>query len=213
MSGEDGLVLGELLCARLCHDLAGALGAIGTGVELLVDAEDAAQPSSEALDLLAGSAEVALNRFKFLRLALGGGGGAVAGTELHDLVGNFLKSSAGGSGGLDLGWTDADPATRWEVGPAKLVLNLVMLARDCLPRGGLVSVGLSRPSGHAFQVAASGRSMTLSEAVKALDAPGLHGMGPKGAQGYYTGKLAKRIGWSISYENSNDNLIFVATKS
>ena len=32
----DELKLAELLCARLCHDLAGPVGAVATGAELLL---------------------------------------------------------------------------------------------------------------------------------------------------------------------------------
>lgn len=77
--GESGadLVLVAQLCSKLCHDLAGTIGAIANGAELLAD-EDDADIREQALGLLAQSAEQAARRLKFYRIAFGAG--AASGT-------------------------------------------------------------------------------------------------------------------------------------
>ncbi len=213
MSEDDGLILGELLCARLCHDLAGAIGAVGTGVELLGDEGDGSGDGSEAFALLAGSAQAAIHRFKFLRLALGGGGGALPMAQLRDVAGNFLAASGTGGSAIALEWGEGDPAAKWDAEAAKLLLNLILLARDSLPRGGVVRVEVAAGEKVFARVEARGRGAQPTGAATALKATDLSGLGPRGAQGYYAAKLAKRLGWAINYEDSHDSMIFVATKS
>lgn len=60
--------LSEILVARLCHDLASPLGAIGNGVELLEMMQD--QRSAE-LQLVSASVQQATARLRLYRLAFG----------------------------------------------------------------------------------------------------------------------------------------------
>lgn len=213
MADDDAGTLGELLCARLCHDLAGAVGAVGTGVELLADEADAQGLAADALALLAGSASAAVRRLKFLRLALGGGGPAMSSDQLRGLIDDFLGAQMGDAQALRLDWGDAGQRV-WGGDDVKLLLNLVLLARDCLPRGGVVSVAMpasGAPSG--LSVAAQGVRAVAGEAAKALRATDVAGLKPRSAQGYYTTLLARRLGLSINYEDSHDRVVFVTIKN
>ncbi|MGB1876763.1 MAG: hypothetical protein ACPHGY_07545, partial [Rhodospirillaceae bacterium] len=67
------LQLAQLLCTRLCHDLAGPVGAISAGVELM--GTDPELIDDETMSLLSGSAEAAGRKLKFLRVAFGWSGG------------------------------------------------------------------------------------------------------------------------------------------
>ncbi|GEO80220.1 histidine phosphotransferase family protein [Pararhodospirillum oryzae] len=60
-----------LLCTRLCHDLAGPIGALGTGAELLQEDGPGAPLDGETLTLLADSAHAASARLQILRMAAG----------------------------------------------------------------------------------------------------------------------------------------------
>jgi len=132
MSDED-LKLAEALCSRLCHDLAGAVGAVATGAELLADEGLGGGMAAEALDLLGSSAACASHRLRFLRLALGAGGAAVASVQLRDVIAGFLVApTSSGSEGVRLDWRD-DGTGPWDSAQAKLLLNLGLLARDSLP--------------------------------------------------------------------------------
>ena len=199
------LDLAELLCARLCHDLAGPVGAVATGAELL--AEEGGD-SGEALDLLASSAAAASQRLRFFRLAFGPAAKPVAAGELRELASNFLAGSATSGGTLAVEWRD-NANGPWDGGAAKLLLNLLLVARDCLPRGGTLRVTLRPGPDLLADLVAEGQAVATAEAVAGLAGaiPGSpasspvtspFGIGPRGAQGFYTGHLANGLGIAVS---------------
>ncbi|MDR3440762.1 histidine phosphotransferase family protein [Telmatospirillum sp.] len=213
MSDDDDVAtLGELLCARLCHDLAGAVGAVGTGVELLTDELGSREFADDAVALLATSAEAAVHRLKFLRIALGHGGQSLSCDQLKGLVADFLGPSGDAHDGVRLIWNDAEPAI-WDGGAVKLLLNLILLARDCLSRGGDLIVESAGSGAEIARVTAKGPKAGPAESALALTAHGAGSLGPRGAQGYYTALLAQRIGASVSCEDSHECVVFVAVKN
>ena len=74
MATTETLDLVALICSRLCHDLAGSIGAVNNGVELLAEETDPGM-REEAIGLIAQSANDAARRLAFFRLALGASGG------------------------------------------------------------------------------------------------------------------------------------------
>lgn len=202
----DELKLAELLCARLCHDLAGPVGAVATGAELLgEEGEMAGGMAAEALALLESSAFAASARLRFLRLALGSAGGRMASSALKDLVVNFLAAQGTGAEALALDWQDGGQGP-WEAEPVKLLLNLVLLAKDCLPRGGRLDI-MARQDG-GTTVTALGPGAAPAESAMALDAGAAGELGPRGAQGAYAAQVAARGGWSITVRSVADSVAF-----
>lgn len=204
----DQVKLAELLCSRLCHDLAGPIGAVATGAELLADEDgmtgDDQEMAAEALALLAGSAAAASARLRFLRLALGGAGGATAAETLKDVAVNFLAPGSGADN-LALDWSDG-AAAPWEAEEAKILANLILLARDCLPRGGVIRV--KARDGGASEVVAEGKGAVPGESAAALQAPHVEGLTPRGAQGFYAALAASRRGWEVSVRSVADSVTF-----
>ena len=100
---SNTLQLAQLLCTRLCHDLAGPIGAVSAGVELM--GTDPSLIDDETLALLSGSAEAASRKLKFLRIAFGWTG---SGSAPLDQVGgafeDYLIAMSGPSGGPTLTW-------------------------------------------------------------------------------------------------------------
>jgi len=207
---QDGVLLAELLCARLCHDLAGPVAAVGTGAELLADEDGGgAGLEAEALALLATSAAVAGHRLRFLRLVLGSSNAAVAAPALRELAANFLAGAAPAGQSLTLSWRDGGTAA-WAAGAAKMLLNLVLLARDCLPRGGVVRVEARSGEGPLARVSAEGPGAQPGEAAAewAAAASPLASLGPRGAQGRYARLLAERLGLAPTLESAADRVVF-----
>ena len=86
----------------------------------------------------------------------------------------------------------------------KLLLNLVCLAQDCLPRGGVIAV---RPEEEVL-VAARGETVAVGESVQGLTATDLAGLGPRTGQGAYAGFLAARLGGAIAYKQGPGEIGF-----
>src|SRR5882672_2499112 len=126
---NEALALTQLLCTRLCHDLAGPVGAVAAGVELA--GGDPAQVDEETLSLIGSSSGAASRKLKFLRAALGipaAGPAAVAG--LQTLVEGYLEATAGRGGAPALRWPSAEDisklADRLGAATAPLLLNLCL---------------------------------------------------------------------------------------
>lgn len=97
------LELAQLLCTRLCHDLAGPVGAVAAGVELI--GGDPAQADAETLELVGNSSAAASLKLKFMRAALGAG---VASGDPKSLLDGYLEATAGPGGKPAVTWPRAD---------------------------------------------------------------------------------------------------------
>lgn len=203
MEPDDGLLLAGLLCARLCHDLSGPVGAVATGAELLAEEGTPAEIGPEALALLTTSAAAAGARLRFLRIAFGAAGGPATAAQLHDITRDFLASLTGREA-LALDWRAAPE--RALAGPAaRLLLNLVLLGRDCLPRGGRLAVSLD-----PLATLAEGPGARPGEAVAALAATTLAELTARGAQGYLAARLSVAEGLSLHVEPADGRVRIAA---
>src|SRR5262249_40147361 len=107
---DDDLILAELLCARLAHDLSGPVGAVANGAELLED-EGSAGVAAEAVALLSGSAAAAVARLRFLRLALGPQGSAATPiAEIRKIASDYFGKGVQGGDAVALDWPAAHDA-------------------------------------------------------------------------------------------------------
>ncbi len=188
MAASDDLRLVELLCARLCHDLAGPIAGAAAGVELLADGGPAA---ADDVELLTASVSAAASHLKFLRAALGHGTTAMSTAELRDLTEAILP--AGGAVGVD--W-DAEGHGDWPRPWARLVLNLVMVARDSLTRGGRIRITL-RPQPPRVSLEAEGQALAPTEMLALLHDGDVQLLTPRSAQIYYLRRLAEEVGATI----------------
>jgi histidine phosphotransferase ChpT len=135
MAGILDIRVAELLMARLCHDLAGPIAALGNGAEMLADRDP--DFTAETVRLIADSAVEAAHRLRFYRFVYGvGGDSTVAGAAPSKLAAGFFAATTIAC--------DYAPSVRllplaWQ----KLACHLLLVAADGLPRGGslVVSAG------------------------------------------------------------------------
>lgn len=149
-----------LLVSRVCHDLVGPLGAVVNGLEVLEDERDAAM-RDDAIRLVATSANQALARIQFMRIAFGAAGSAGAQLDLGE-VGRLVQGLLDG-GKVKLEWNV--PPAYWAKDWAKLLMNAALLGADCLPRGGVVKVEAETQSPR-FRIHASGQVARMAEEVE-----------------------------------------------
>lgn len=175
LAPADLLRLSAAVSTRLCHDLAGPVGALNAGIELLADETDAAF-ITETAALLRHSAEAASARLKFLRLAFGmSGGGAQRGADLAAAVQGFLTASGSA---VTLYWR-LDPGRTLTDRQARGVLLGVLAAFDLLRVGGSVEVTADGEAQFLFM--AQGVSAGLGDEGRAVLAGDLQAVSPRTA--------------------------------
>lgn len=130
--GEGKADLAGLVAARICHDLASPLGAIGNGVELLHMMIGGTAAEAE-FDLLDRSVSSAHAQMRVLRLAFGDDSGnkptARSQSDLADALGRIVR--------FRLDWGITEPLGS---GDLRLLALLVLCLQSALAWGGHVRV-------------------------------------------------------------------------
>lgn len=211
MSGSDSidaLDLAALLCSRVCHDLISPVGAVVNGLEVLEDDNDE-ETKTFALDLIKKSARKASARLQFCRIAFGAAGSAGASIDLGDaesVARGFLEDDK-----MRLTWNV--PRALLPKNRVKLLLNLVLLAGQTIPRGGVLTVDQAgsddRPG---FRVTASGLNARIPQSLPPLiggdavsEVVDAHAIQP-----FYTGLLARSCGLLVTIETEGDKVVVSA---
>lgn len=206
---NESLHLAQLLSSRICHDLIGPVG-IAAATDDLRDAED--RIDEEALTLIADSARSAAHRLALFRFAFGftkSEEGVTSSMFIISLVNRALKNSR-----LQFDWPSMDPdasmaETSIPSAAARLLVCLVLIATEALPRGGVISLRLSRSDGQlAVMVRATGRgARTPDAALEAYRAHSCAGITPRTVVGFYAGKLAAQMGAVVKVGSESGNFV------
>ncbi len=210
----NDLKLVQLLCSRLCHDLVGPAGAVNAGLELLDEAASSLEGDDGAYALVGRSARQVTRRLAFFRMAFGLGasaGGKISLAEIRDLSGGLLAD-----GNVALDWSvqgQPEPDRTLPAPQAKLILNMVHLAMDSLPRGGLLTVKIADfPDGLAAAVSAAGQGAGMKEDLIEAMSPGVaeDHLTARNIHGYFTSRLAENIGVDIEMTSEGDKELRLA---
>jgi histidine phosphotransferase ChpT len=203
----DALELAALLCSRVCHDLISPVGAIVNGLEVL---DDDPKPDDRefALDLIRKSAKIASARLQFCRLAFGAAGSAGAQIDLGDAQ-NMAKGHFE-DGKITLAWNL--PRLLLPKNRVKLLLNLLVIAQQTIPRGGVLTVdSLGEGEAMGFRITAAGLNARVPQPVVDLLASGSSNtVDAHAVQPYYTRLLADACGISISLVAAGDKVVATA---
>lgn len=204
----EALDLAALLCSRVCHDLISPSGAIVNGLEVLEESTDD-ETRSFALDLIKKSARTASARLQFCRIAFGASGSAANRIDIGDaesVARGFVEDEK-----VRLSWNlSRAPVPKNRV---KLLLNMILVAAQSIPRGGVLAVdGDGPPEAMTFRISARGLNARIAPAVPALLA-GLPENGvvdAHGIQPFYTGLLARSSGLAVTIEADGDAIVVAA---
>ncbi len=187
----DDIEFAAFLVSRVCHDLVGPMGAVINGLEVMEDERDAAM-RADALRIVTTSAQQALARLQFMRIAFGAAGSAGAELDVGE-IGRLVTGLLEG-GKVQLNWQS--PHVNWPKNWAKLLMNAALLGADCLPRGGQLEVLVSTdPAAPSFKITAtSPYARVLDEVGNAVrgEAVTSH-LDARGIQPYLTHKLARDL--------------------
>jgi histidine phosphotransferase ChpT len=208
MSDIDHRII-ELLCSHLCHELISPVTAVNNGLELIGEGD--AAMASEATELTRQSAAEASRRLQFYRIAYGQASGFDSGhglAEARGLSQGLLQGSK-----ISFAWQEQNlgraPVDKQGT---KLLLNLVALAREALPRGGALSVTLTGPPPNfAVEVTAEGTGARLTPEIRAaIDADAaVESLTPRTVQAYLVAWLARRLEAGLGIDSGQaDRIVF-----
>lgn len=183
--------LAALMCARICHDLVSPVGALGTALEVLDD-PDNADMHADALDLVRLSARQASAKLQYLRLAFG------AGTSAPGFIGvDHIQSLVAGmyaDGKVSFSWeSDTDGLDK---SPSRLLLNMIMIGVNCIPRGGELQINVSQKGdADLIDVRATGPRARLDEMItKTLSGKAPEdGFDGRSIQPFYAGMIVREL--------------------
>jgi histidine phosphotransferase ChpT len=159
-----------------------------------------------ALDLIKKSAMTASARLQFCRIAFGAAGSAGA------------KIDLGNAQAMARGFIE-DEKTRlnWNLPPAllpknrvKLLLNMLLVAMQTIPRGGTLAVDpIGDGEAMGFRVTASGVNARIPQPLPSLleGMPGNGSVDAQAIQPFYTGLLARACGLTVDVAAAGDAII------
>jgi histidine phosphotransferase ChpT len=191
-SSIEALDLAALLCSRVCHDLISPVGAIVNGIEVLEEEKDESTKEF-ALDLIKRSATTASAKLQFCRIAFGAAGSAGAQIDLGDaekVARGFMEDDK-----TKIDWNL--PRALLAKNRVKLLLNMLIIAGQAIPRGGKVKVDpIGAGDNLGFKVSAAGTNAKIPPAVPPLLTGELGGetVDAHRIQPFYAGLLAKACG-------------------
>ena len=207
-SSIEALDLAALLCSRVCHDLISPVGAIVNGLEVLEEEKDEATKEF-ALDLIKKSARTASAKLQFCRIAFGAAGSAGAQIDLGDaetVARGFLEDDK-----TKLAWNL--PRTLSPKNRVKLLLNMLVIAGQAIPRGGRISVDpVGSDESMGFKVTAAGTNAKVPPAVPALltgEGSG-EGVDAHRIQPFYAGLLARACGVKATIAMEGEAVVLTA---
>jgi histidine phosphotransferase ChpT len=207
----EDTALAALISSKICHDMAGQIGAINNGLELLEEENDE-DTRYYALELIQNSAKAAWAQLDFNRLAFGVSsslGSLVPLAHVEQVARRYIEH-----GKRHLHWqTDVQEVEKEH---ARLLLGLLSVALTALPAGGDIKVAASRKTAAAKSAGklkatllCSGRAARVPEGVPEIFA----GQPTKSIDGklvvaYYAARLALEAKCRLTVAKEGEGILF-----
>lgn len=198
--------LAALVASRLCHDMVGPMNAMIQGVDMLKTGDGKADP--DAVSLIESGVNMSWAKLEFYRFAIAdtvaeGDSVLEEARKVADRLYSEFKA--------DLAWKAPNVAMPRRA--VRVIMNLLYIANDCLPRGGTVEM-TAEPEGEggAIHIVSSGPRAML----KPVTALALRGEMPTtelsghSLQPFLTNLFAQQAGVAISVSEAPERIAFVA---
>lgn len=183
---SNDLQLMYLMCSRFCHDLAAPLGAIAIGLEMLPEDNEPDSPQK----ILKYSIQSAVNKLELMR-CLSGYATATHKPTLAEACQVIEKSIDPEKHTFTF---MADPSTEISGEPVRLLLALMIIALDALPRGGEITVNRD------FSIHLKGTMVKINdETLSCLtNGPALAQINSRAVVAYLVNTLCQRLGTKLA---------------
>ena len=209
MSSIDPARLSAYIASRICHDLVSPVSSVTNALDLMDEPGDP-EMKVQAEALLREGADKAAARIQFLRYAFGSIGLSSGAADIHDarkITEAFVKSHK--------------PSIEWDIqtdhlsfSHARLMMNLVIMATEALPRGGVVSVRIrSEVGGMTITLTAKGDRARLKDDVAAAvnGTEPVDGWRAENIQSLFARMICDDLGGELTAKQSDGQVIFMAT--
>ncbi len=196
--------LTALVASRICHDMVEPMSAIIQGLEMIKDGDG--KPDPDALSLLDHGVGKAWAKLEYFRFAMAG---AVAEGDSELEEGRAVAIKLYSVLKPELVWSA--PAVAMPRPAVRVIVNLLLIANECLPRGGKVEITAAKQAdGGEVVVTATGPRAKLREAT----AQALRGEGEEltghTIQPTLTGLLARQGGVELTARESEEKIELIA---
>src|SRR5262245_26347876 len=193
------------VAARICHDMVEPMSAIIQGLEMIKSA-DGKGLDPDALSLLDHGVGKAWAKLEFFRFAMAG---AMAEGESELEEGRAVAIKLYGVLKPELVWSA--PAVAMPRPAVRVIVNLLLIANECLPRGGTVEIKAAKlADGGEVVVTAKGPRAKLKDATAAA----LRGEGDEltghTIQPTLTGLLARQGGVELTAREGEEQVELIA---
>jgi histidine phosphotransferase ChpT len=202
----DDTGLAALISSKICHDLAGQIGAINNGLELLEEETDE-DTRYYALELIHNSAKAAWAQLDFNRLAFGVAsslGAVVPLGHVEQVARRHLETAK-----RKLHWKADVQEVRKD--HAKLLLAVLAVAVSALPAGGDLFVEVKAREGGppSLKIACRGRSARIPEGVAELLGEGSsRPIDGRLVGAYYARRLAEQASLRLEIAKEGADVVF-----
>lgn len=204
LKNEEITALMELLSSRICHDLVSPVGAINNGLEFMEDMADDPEGRKEATNLIQHSATAAGARLMAFRLAYGSGAvdGNIKPEDIQKAFGTLIRTD----GKIRQSWDPFGPLGIPSSSRAfcKMLMGTLMMAADCLPKGGMIFVDAG--SGQETLIKAEGNGATVREGVENALAGNIamSNVDPRLVHPYIIGQSARTYGYNLKLKEQSE---------
>jgi histidine phosphotransferase ChpT len=168
---QNSIELSEIITVKICHDLAGPIGAMNNGVELLKDKDSNSRIQEESISLIEVSAQESVHKLMYFRQCYGTASfdGEHNVEALRDMALNYFKRSK-----ITIDWQLPKPTFGSTAIPtiptlaAKIVLNAILVVAGTLVYGGTIKIRVARDFHKVpILVRGEGRSVKVPQEVLA----------------------------------------------
>jgi histidine phosphotransferase ChpT len=207
----EDTTLAALISSKICHDLAGQIGAINNGLELLEEESDE-DTRYYALELIHNSAKAAWAHLDFNRLAFGVSsslGAVVPLGHVEQVARRYVEN-----GKRKLHWQSSIRELDKE--HAKLIVAVLAVALTALPAGGEIYLGLTAPgtasgapSRFKLAIICRGRIVRLPEGLaEVLECKEMNAVDGKLVVAYYAVRLAEEARFKFTASKEGEDMLF-----
>jgi len=201
--------LASLISSRICHDLISPIGALNTAIEVLDDTESK-EMHEDALKLIKLAASEASAKLSYLRIALGTNSTSKGVMNLDKL--KLITENMFNTEKFSFNWDVSE--IKLEKSIARILLNILMLAIQSIPRGGEVTIKIEEKSDKLKLVtSANGIKSRLDKQTEdafkgILPSEEIDG---RVIQSFFTGILIDDLNGRIEAFKTDGNVIFNVT--